>query len=128
MSFANVLTTEITRAAILDGFRKRHLYASTDNILAEFRSGEHLMGDAFSTAQAPSFSIKLHGTAPFAKIVIVRNNQYVYSREAKTARVSFNWRDASPQSGKTSYYYVRGEQTNGEIVWVSPIWVTYTGK
>ncbi len=128
MSFANVLTTEITRGAILDGFRKRHLYASTDNILAEFRSGEHVMGDAFSTAQAPSFSIKLHGTAPFSRIVIVRNNQYVYSREPKAARVSFTWRDSSPQSGKTSYYYVRGEQTNGEIVWVSPMWVTYTGN
>ena len=32
------------------------------------------------------------------------------------------------ESGKMSYYYVRGEQENGEIVWASPMWITYTGK
>jgi len=128
MSFANVLTTGISREEIMDGFRKRHLYASTDNILAEFRSGEHLMGDAFSTASAPSFEVKLTGTAPFSKVVIVKNNQYVYSQEPNSANVSFTWRDANPTPGKVSYYYVRGDQANGEIVWVSPMWVTYTGK
>ncbi len=128
MSFANVLTTGITREEILDGFRKRHLYASTDNIVAEFRSGEHIMGDAFTTSTAPSFEVKLTGTAPFSKVVIVKNNQYVYSKEPKSANVSFAWRDANPTVGKVSYYYVRGDQANGEIVWVSPMWITYTGK
>ena len=128
MSFGNVLTTAITREAILEGFRQRHLYASTDNILAEFKSGTHIMGDIFSTAQAPSFEVKLHGTGPFAKVVIVKDNQYVYSQEPKSAVVSFTWRDQNPTAGKASYYYARGEQANGEIVWMSPMWVTYTGK
>lgn len=30
----------------------------------------------------------------------------------------------SPEKSKTSYYYLRGEQTNGELVWVSPMWIT----
>jgi hypothetical protein len=128
MSFANVLTTGITREEIMDGFRKRHLYASTDNILAEFRAGDHIMGDAFSTTTPPSFQVKLTGTKPFSKVVIVKNNQYVYSQEPKSSTVSFTWRDANPTAGKVSYYYVRGEQENGEIVWVSPMWITYTGK
>jgi hypothetical protein len=128
MSFANVLTTGITREEILDAFRKRHLYASTDNIVAEFRSGANIMGDAFTTSTAPSFQIKLQGTAPFSKVVMVKNNQYVYSQEPKSASVSFAWKDTNPTPGKASYYYVRGEQENGEIVWVSPMWVTYTGK
>ncbi len=127
-SFANVLATGIHREAIMDGFRKRHVYASTDNILAEFRSGEHIMGDAFSTAQAPAFQVRLVGAAPLAKVVIVKDNRYVYSQEPKTAEVKFTWRDSSPTPGKASYYYVRGEQADGEIVWVSPMWVTYTGK
>ncbi|HEY3835715.1 MAG TPA: hypothetical protein VGL72_04060 [Bryobacteraceae bacterium] len=128
MSFANVLTTGISREEILDAFRKRHLYASTDNIVAEFRSGNYIMGDAFSTATPPSFQVKLTGTAPFSRVVIVKDNQYVYSQEPKSAAVSFAWRDAKPNPGKVSYYYVRGEQENGEIVWISPMWVTYTGK
>jgi hypothetical protein len=126
MSFANVLTTATNREALMDAFRKRHVYAATDNILAEFRCGDHIMGDAFTTSQAPSFQVKLTGTGPFAKVVIVKDNQYVYSQEPKTATVSFTWRDtAAKQGAKASYYYVRGEQENGEIVWVSPMWVTY---
>jgi len=39
--------------------------------------------------------------------------------------VEFTWRDEKPEAGKTSYYYVRGEQQDGEIVWVSPMWITY---
>jgi len=27
--------------------------------------------------------------------------------------------------GATSYYYVRGEQEDGELVWISPMWITY---
>jgi hypothetical protein len=126
MSFANVLTTANTRDALMDALRKRHVYASTDNILAEFRAGDHIMGDEFTAGTSPSFQVKLTGTAPFAKVVIVKDNQYVYSQEPKKAEVSFTWRDTAAKPGpKPSYYYVRGEQENGELVWVSPMWVTY---
>ena len=59
---------------------------------------------------------------------MVKDNVYVYSTEPGTANVDFTWRDTNPVKGKTSYYYVRGEQTNGELVWVSPMWITYTGQ
>jgi hypothetical protein len=52
----------------------------------------------------------------------------VYSTQPDSDKVEFSWRDNSPSKGKSSYYYVRGEQDNGEIVWVSPMWITYTGK
>src|SRR5437016_7166452 len=101
MSFANVLTTAHTRAALMDAFRKRHLYGSTDNILAEFRAGDHIMGDAFtaSASAAPTFQVKLAGTGPFAKVVVVKDNQYVYSQEPKKAEVSFTWRDTAAKAG-----------------------------
>ena len=38
------------------------------------------------------------------------------------------WKDSAAEKGKTSYYYGRGEKSDGEIVWVSPMWVTYTGQ
>ena len=54
-------------------------------------------------------------------------NEYVYSPSRRRRRGSFTWRDNRRRRRKRSYYYVRGEQ-NGEIVWVSPMWITYTGK
>lgn len=43
--------------------------------------------------------------------------------------VHFQWTDPAPTKGKTSYYYVRGEQVpdvegaTGELVWASPLWI-----
>jgi hypothetical protein len=128
MSYCNILAKDLTREAVLEGFQKRHVYGSTDNILADVRSGPNLMGDAFSTAEAPSLHVKLTGTSKFAKVVVVKDNAYVYSTEPGSDKVDFSWRDNTPSKGKTSYYYIRGEQDNGEIVWVSPMWITYTGK
>ena len=44
---------------------------------------------------------------------------------AKRKTVDFAWKDGAAQKGKTSYYYVRGEQADGELVWASPMWITY---
>jgi hypothetical protein len=125
MSYSNILATAPTREALLDALKKRHVYGATDHILAEYRCGDHIMGDAFSSPTPPVLKVKLAGTAPFSKVVVVKDNVYVYSTEPGTATVDFTWRDANPVKGKTSYYYVRGEQTNGELVWVSPMWITY---
>jgi Protein of unknown function (DUF3604) len=127
-SYANVLVTENTREAIVDALRKRHVYASTEQILADVRSGLHLMGDIFSTSEIPNLHVKLSGTTKFAKVVVVKDNRYVYSTEPHTASVEFSWRDNAPSKGKQSYYYVRGEQEDGELVWASPMWITYTGN
>jgi len=72
--------------------------------------------------------VKLTGTAPFAKVHVIKDNQYVYTAQPGKATAAFTWRDTAPVAGKTSYYYARGEQTDGEIVWVSPMWIAYTGK
>jgi len=126
ISYANIYVTGLNREAVLDGFKKRHLYAPTDNIVADVSSGSHMMGDEFSTASLPSLQVKFAGTAPFAKVHIVKDGKYVYTTEPKTATVNFSWQDMSATPGKMSY--VRGEQENGEMVWASPMWITYTGK
>jgi hypothetical protein len=125
MSYCNILAKDGTREALLDAFHKRHVYGATDDILADVRSGEHIMGDAFATTSLPELHVKFAGTKPFAKVHVVKDNKYVYTAEPKTAKVEFTWKDTSPQAGKTSYYYVRGEQEDGEIVWASPMWITY---
>ena len=128
MSYSIVLVADDRREAILESLRKRHVYAATDDILADVSSGSHLMGDVFSTAEAPELRVKLSGTAPFARVQVIKDNQYVYTTEPAAREVEFRWRDNAPQPGKTSYYYVRGEQQDGELVWASPFWITYTGK
>ncbi len=128
MSYCNVYVTAPTREAVLDAFQKRHVYGATDDILADVRSGNHMMGDQFETEAPPSLTVKLAGTAPFAKVHIIKDGRYVYTAQPDAATVEFTWRDAAAETGKTSYYYVRGEQQDGELVWASPLWITYRGR
>ncbi len=125
MSYCNLWVTSRTREGIMEALRKRRVYGATDDILADVRCGAHFMGEEFTTNAPPVLRVKLDGTDRFSKVVIVRDGEIVYSTEPKQRQVSFEWRDATPQRGKTTYYYVRGEQSNGELVWVSPMWITY---
>ena len=90
-----------------------------------------MMGDAFSSAQAPVLNLHLVGTAPFEKVVLVKDDEEIQTWEPKQAEVKLTWTDPSPSAGKTSYYYFRGEQqkqakeSHGELVWASPMWITY---
>ena len=71
----------------------------------------------------PLFLVRLWGTAPFQRVVVIKDNKVVYSTSGDRFLV-FNYQDLTAQKGQTSYYYVRGLQTDGQIVWVSPMWVT----
>lgn len=145
MSYCCVFVEEPTRAAVVEGLRRRHVYGATDNIIADIRCGEHLMGDEFTTDKPPTIRIKLVGTAPFAEVVIIKDDEIVYSSKPDKQAVEFEWTDAKSIPGQTSYYYVRGTQqgetasvkaksptnenieipiNNGEVVWTSPMWIT----
>ena len=135
-----------TREAILNAIKMRHVYAATDNIIAEFRCGYHFMGDDFTVNTPPTLYVKLIGTAPFERVVIVKDGNSVYTVTPNKRIIEFEWTDRDARPGKLSYYYVRGEQVgkevrhkerstsgkpiqvtydDGEIVWCSPMWITY---
>jgi hypothetical protein len=129
ISFTNLWVKSPTRAGVFEAMQNRRMYGSTDNILADFRSGAHFMGEAFTSATPPIFTVRLYGTAPFQNVSVIKDGNVVYSTSGDRV-VSFSWQDTSAVSGKTSFYYVRGQQqamtgqVNGAIVWVTPMWVT----
>jgi hypothetical protein len=129
ISYSHVYAENNSREALIKALKERHVYGSTDNIVAEFRSRadgrDYMLGDEFTTSEAPKFEIKLVGTAPFAKVTLVKDDVEIPLPCDSKAEIELSWTDPQPAAGKTSYYYVRGEQTDGELVWVSPMWVKY---
>ncbi len=134
LSYCNVFVTEPTRQGILDAIRKRRVYGATDNIVADVRcrvgETEHFMGEEFTTNAAPTINVHLVGAKNIAKVTIIKDDEEVYVAEPNERDVRFQWTDPNPTTGKTSYYYVRGEQvpdlegaTAGELVWASPMWI-----
>ena len=136
ISYALVYAENNSRDALLKAMRQRHTYAATDNIIAEFTcasgGAKYIMGDEFSTKEAPTLNLHLIGTAPFARVVLVKDDEEIKTWEPGNAELRISWTDPSPVAGKTSYYYFRGEQqkqgteSNGELVWASPMWITYS--
>lgn len=133
ISYALVYAEEPTRQGVVEAMKKRHVYGATDNIIADTRctdsSGvEHMLGEEFKTAEAPTLKVKLVGTGPFANVVIIKDDATVHRVDPGSADVEFSWTDPKPTPGKVSYYYVRGEQEDGELVWASPMWINYEVK
>ena len=123
MSYCNLWVTSRTREGVMEAFRKRRIYGATDNILADVRCGEHFMGEEFAMSAAPVLKIHLVGTDEFAKVSVIRDGAAVYTASPGTREVTFEWKEPAAADGGTHYYYVRGEQKDGQLVWVSPMWI-----
>lgn len=64
------------------------------------------------------------GTMPYEKVTMIKDNVETPIDVPKEEELSLTWTDPKPEKGKTSYRDFSGEQTNGELVWVSPMWIT----
>jgi len=128
-SFACVLVEEFTRAGLLDAMRKRHTYAATDAIIVDFKaatsSGVALMGDATTSSTTPKLIVKVMGTAPIQQIDLIKNNTYIHKLSPGGKDASFEYVDASLGEGE-SFYYIRVQQTDGQLAWSSPVWIKKT--
>ncbi len=79
ISYAMVYTTQPTRDAIFEGFKKRHTYGATDNIILDYRMGEHFMGEEFTTSSMPPLKIRVIGTSKVASVEIIKNEEVIFT-------------------------------------------------
>jgi hypothetical protein len=123
ISYFVALAEKHDRASILDAAKKRHCYAATDDIVLDVRSGEHVMGDAFKTGAAPVLQMHVVGTKELAKVEVLKDSEVVVTLQPGKAEFKGEWTDPKASEG-THYYYVRVQQTDGQLAWSSPMWIT----
>ena len=122
LSYAMVYTEAPTRSAIFDAIKRRRTYGATNNIILEYRIGDHFMGEALTAESTPPLEILAVGTSRVARIEVIRNEEVVYVNRPNRREVRLTYRDNDPPSG-SAYYYVRALQDDREIAWGSPIWI-----
>jgi len=88
---------------IQQAFRERRTYASTDNIVVDFYSGETLQGGDVE-AESPTFHVAVRGTEPVLRVDVIKNNRVVYTRSPEPGlpdprRLAFVWRDSAESGG-----------------------------
>ena len=123
ISFAAVYTKAIDRQSIFDALRSRRTYAATDKIEMDFSIAGHLMGEEISIGAPPVLEVSIRGTAPIEKIDVIKNSQFIFSQQPRRREAQFEFRDESWR-GEKAYYYVRVIQSDRNMAWSSPIWVS----
>jgi hypothetical protein len=124
ISYCIVVAEKHDREGILAAVKKRHVYGATDDIILDVRSGEHIMGDAFKTGDAPALKINVIGTGPITQIDVLRDSKVVDTLKPNGNEHKATWTDPKPETG-THYYYVRVLQKDGQLAWGSPMWIEY---
>ena len=112
-----------TGTSIFESLKARRTYAATDKIFLDFTLGDHLMGEEVAVQGAPEFQVNVEGTAPIARVDVIKDGTFVYTRNLNSRMSWLTYRDQNFGGGE-SYYYVRVIQSDKNMAWASPIWVT----
>ena len=97
ISYANLIVPDgvTTREDLLDAFRNRRTYASTDNLVVDFHAEGSQQGSVIAASESPVFNVNIEGTEPILSVEVIKNNRSVYKTDgAGSARVQFEYRDA----------------------------------
>lgn len=124
MSYAAAYAPDRSYAGIWDSLYARRTYAATDNIIVDFQSGGHAMGEEFSASEPPRFDIRVIGTSRIRQIDLVKDNSFVYTAHPDVQEITFSYSDPDIAPG-SHYYYVRVIQDDGNMAWGSPVWIDY---
>lgn len=117
-----IYARENTREAVFDALYHRRCYAATDRILLDFRINGHWMGAEIKLEGPRQIEAHIVGTAPFAYIAVLKNNQIIHCVGAGETEVDIALTDRTDLT-PGDFYYLRVVQRNGELAWSSPIWV-----
>ena len=124
MSYAAVYTPSRSYDDIWESLYARRTYAATDNIIVDFQSQGHAMGEEFSTSERPRIDVRIIGTGKIQQVDIVKDNTFAYTAYPDVEEVSFSYTDSAIEPG-AHYYYVRVIQADNNMAWGSPIWVNF---
>lgn len=128
-----ILAPELTREALFDALYHRRCYATTgEPIVLDFRINGHLIGSEISVQTTPHLEVMVTGSGPLRAVEIIRSG-HVFSGVhtipgENILTMQFALDDSIIIPGESHYYYLRVLQTDGNMAWSSPIWLTFDWK
>ena len=127
-----VYATELTTAGVLEALRSRRFFAMEqrpegDKIQLEFSIAGNPMGSTITTGQSillDATITSLNGITLCNRLELWRDGVVIATHVEIGTTISYQFADAGLGVGEEHYYFVKGRQTDGDLVWSSPIWVT----
>jgi hypothetical protein len=121
-SYGGVYVKDFTREGIIEGLNARRTIAATDKIFVEFTCNDKLLGTEIALSGKPVLKFAIDGTAPIKRVTLVRNEKNHQQWEPGTKTFEQTFTDEAPLPGENRYY-LRIEQSDGNMAWSSPVWV-----
>ena len=121
-SYGGVYVKDFTREGIIEGLNARRTIAATDKIFVEFTCNDQLLGSEATSKGKPVLKFKIDGTAEIKRVTLVRNEMNYQQWEPKSKQFEQAFTDEAPLVGENRYY-LRVEQTDGNMAWSSPVWL-----
>jgi len=126
---AAVYAPELTRQQLFQALHDRQCYATTgERIILDFRLNEAVMGEIVRLTKGTSRRIKIDviGTSAIDRIEIIRDNVVLYTYQTSVEEETVEYEDEGKlEDGFDHFYYVRVTQSDGNMAWSSPIWVSF---
>ena len=133
VAYACVYAEENSREAIWKAMWDRRCYGTTTyGLVVDLRSGDHWMGEAWPSAEAPKLKVHVDAAAPIRSVEIIGRSTVLYAHGSiehplGTRSHDLEWTDPDwADQTAEQWYYVRVIQANDEIAWTSPVWVAPT--
>jgi hypothetical protein len=125
-----IIAPELTETALLEAMRKMRFYASDDwNVKVNFKLNSQPMGSIFTQSIAPSITVSVtdpdvgDNISSIQVFAGVPGSGSVATTLTTKNTASFTYAPTLANNA-TNYYYLKITQTDGDIVWTSPIWYT----
>jgi len=130
VAYACVYAEKNSREAIWQAMWDRRCYGSTTyGLVLDVRSGDHWMGEEWTSREAPVLEIHTEGAAPIRSVEIIGRSQVLHAEGSAQQPLlrrqhRIRWSDPDwDKQDQEQWYYVRVIQTDDEIAWSSPVWV-----
>jgi hypothetical protein len=122
-----VYAPALTRDAVWDALYHRRTVATTgaQRIRLAFRMDGEWQGSLLALDTLPEYTIEAEGTAPIARVELIENGEVTHTWAGTGNRIVMRDRLARVPERPDNYYYVRLLQSDGNLAWSSPIWVSY---
>lgn len=120
---------ELSRKSVFDALRKRSCYATTgERIIIKFSINDYPMGriiekSCLNGCQTVTIKTLVAGTERLEKVEIIRNSEVIHLESTNDKFIEFKFVD-KPNLKEEIYYYLRVTQTDGNMAWSSPIWIS----
>ncbi len=130
-AWSGILAPGLSKRNILDALRNRHCYSTLDrDCILRFKVNGATMGDIIAEpVQKVRVVVTVNDPNPddtIAKVELFEDGAVVETSAPNANRVQ--WKPKrTPGPGK-HYYFVKVTQTDGDLMWSAPVWLTVGDK